>query len=312
MGCQPIIGGKKWEIMKILFINRDPASWKGGDGVQLSNTMKSLEELKLDDCKFGFALDNEAYDLVHMFNINFAWTKQAVDDCNERNIPYVISAIFYPREYNGITFDMIREMVDGSKATICLSTKEADQLVELTGCDRNKLHVIPNGVDKKIFTKGRDRNGRRAITIGRVENEKGQQFAVEACIALKVPIVLVGNTGILKPEIIEKFDSIGAHFVGEKTQEEIVELLHQSSIYICSSLSERQSLGVLEAAACGLPIVDSVYNLGASFLPSSEIVEPQDNHELQLAIMKQLQASDNYDPIPSWEDVARKVHNLYL
>ena len=85
----------------------------------------------------------------------------------------------------------------------------------------------------------------------------------------------------------------------------------QSKVYVCSSLSERQSLGVLEAKACGCNIVDSIHNRGADLLPSSIVVDPEDSEALKKAIRNQLLSVNEPDFVPSWEDVAKQIEKVY-
>ena len=279
--------------------------------VQMDNTIEALRKQGISCTKTSDPqIDLSTYDLVHIFHVNFYWVNDIVNRCIELGKPYVISAIFYPKVYDN-TFEEIKRFVDHSKATILLSDIEEMELRNLTKCDPTKLEVIPNGVDKTLFTRGRDKKGKRIITVGRVEVGKGQDLIIESAIKLGLEYWIVGDCTKLDAKTRVEFGKVGVRFFGEISQKRLVELLHMSSVYICPSLSERQSLGVLEAAACGLPIVDSIYNRGSGLLPSSKIIDPKNPSAVQDALLAQLRADDNQDYVPTWEGVAKKIIEVY-
>ena len=45
------------------------------------------------------------------------------------------------------------------------------------------------------------------------------------------------------------------HFLGPKEQEEIIDLLQQSHIFLCPSIAEALPVSIMEAQAVGLPVV---------------------------------------------------------
>jgi len=293
--------------MRVLFFNRDPSLWQGGDMVQMDNTMNALRKLGVE-CSFEYVVPSlVAYDAVHIMHINFDWTKAIAEQCLKDHKPYFISAIFYPFEY-ALTFKEMERYINLSSGVICLSEAEKKELIGQTHCNPELVHVIPNGVDTALFTRGRV-EGKRAITLARVSPEKGLIYAAKACKALNIPYVIAGE---IKSDVYaQALKEQGAVLLGKLDEHQVVEELHNSSIYICTSTSERQSLGVLEAAACGLPVVDSIFNRGSSLLPSSEVVNPFSERELNSAIQKQWLAPTNIDEVPSWDDVGQKVLELY-
>lgn len=45
------------------------------------------------------------------------------------------------------------------------------------------------------------------------------------------------------------------HFLGPKAQEEIIDLLQQSHIFLCPSIAEALPVSIMEAQAVGLPVI---------------------------------------------------------
>lgn len=295
--------------MTVLLYNRDPSLWAGGDMVQLLNTMQALEDLGVE---ISFTsnpdTDFEPYDIVHSFHVNFDWSLPPVAHRMQLKKPYVLSSIFYPVDY-GVPFKAIGKMVDHSKATIALSEKEKDELVTLCGASKEKIRVIPNGVDTDLWQRGRTKGG-PAITFARVIPTKGLLTAAIACKRLSIPYLVYGATGS-DPAYERLLMANGATLMGYLQPDMLAYEATKAGLYICSSISERQSLGVLEAAAIGLPIVDSIHNRGASLLPSSVVVDPNDEKALEEAIEQQSSAPDNTDYVPSWKEVATKILAFY-
>jgi glycosyltransferase involved in cell wall biosynthesis len=295
--------------MKILFANRDHSKWIGGDAVQLENTMLELNRLGIDtEYTYKDFHKIADFDLLHVFNLNFRWTYRAVENALRESKPYVISSIFYPKIIDNNKFEM-QEMVEGSLATIALSEEEKQEMVDLLEVNPDKIVVIPNGVNKSVFCDGFIPK-KRAVTIGRLSPEKGLGQAVMACRELVIPITVVGQD--LGTEYSSAIKKMATEWKDNLSPQEIAQELRESSIYICTSTSERQSLSVLEAAACGLNIVDSVHNRGSGLLPSSIVVDPSDSIKLKEAILAQWEKdSRNTDKVPSWADIAKKIAKVY-
>lgn len=295
--------------MKVLLFNRNPKLWIGGDAVQVEKTREALIRKGII-CNFAYTQDyplNE-HDITHVFNINFDWTKTILTRLMKEKRPYIISAIFFPQVFAS-TFDEMREFINNSVYTIALSDNEKKEIEYFTMCDKNKVIVVPNGIDKGVFfNKGLIRDD-VVVSVGRIQPMKGVQYLIEACKKLNRPLRYIssecegGEARQIRSLIDEYHQNI--------PQEQVSDLLNTARVYVCPSKTERQSLGVLEAAACGLPIVDSIFNRGHKLLPSSIVVDPRNIGALAMAIDKQWDAPVNTDPVPSWDDVADQLITIY-
>ena len=278
--------------VSVLFCNRDPRLWNGGDNVQLANTLVALDKLGYNTSFTSHPqhpLDD--FDLVHIFQINFEWARKMVENCLRLNKPYVISAIYYPFEKDNSIPEM-RAMVDNAKAVICLSEAEKSEMVANLSCRKDHIKVISNGVDPKIYRSANKNTVKRIMCVGRLDDpQKGYEYAKKASDKLGIPLLWVDPKE-------------------NKTGPEMADLYQKSEVFVCPSLSERQSLAVLEAAACGTPIVDSIYNRGSGLLKSSIVVDPKDLDALCSAIEAQI-GKRNTDKVPTWDDVARQIAGVY-
>lgn len=297
--------------MRILFANRPLNAWIGGDGVQYKETMEALRRrgIEVDRWEDMYRPPKQLkeYDLVQVFGLNFYWAKEAIRQCVFDGVPFIISAIFYPQVFDN-SLDEMRDFVNYSKKTIALSEKEKKEMVDLLKVNENKVVVIPNGVNKTIFYNKNIKKDDYIVSIGRLQKQKGVDLLIKACKkgGFKLRYISSECRGVWAEEQKRQIDKYHQNI----SQTEVSELLNKSSVYVNPSLSERQSLGVLEACACGLPIVDSIFNRGADFLPSSLIVDPNDTDGLIEAINRQ-KGKKNNDAVLSWDDIALKLIKLY-
>ncbi|MDQ6627859.1 MAG: glycosyltransferase [Pseudomonadota bacterium] len=141
------------------------------------------------------------------------------------------------------------------------------------GVAARHLHLIPNGVDTEVFTPSLPRSGllrsRFGIDlaapligyVGRLSVEKGPDVFLRMALAVQAAhpgshFVLVGE-GPMKRQLqtfIEQFGLDGnVHLAGNQT--EMPHVFAELDVLVSSSHSEAMPLAVMEAMACGLPVV---------------------------------------------------------
>ncbi len=145
---------------------------------------------------------------------------------------------------------------------------------------KKPLMVLPNSIDTDFFKPDYDKAVKNSIVyMGRVSYEKNIDQVIRAVSLLvdKIPdikLTIVGD-GPEKGRLEEIADDLGIRnhiaFVGFKKGEELVEVLQRNQIFVTASKSENMPLSVLEAMACGLPIV------AADSLGMPEIVRDGEN-----------------------------------
>lgn len=121
--------------------------------------------------------------------------------------------------------------------------------------------IIPTGVDTKFFTPARDRapNERpRVLFVGSLRRFKGPQLLVEAASRFpRADFVIVGN-GPLESEIRSEIEQRGltnCELAGGCYGEELLEEYRRADIFMFPSRWEGSPKVILEAAACGLPVL---------------------------------------------------------
>ena len=141
---------------------------------------------------------------------------------------------------------------------------------------RFKVTVEPlsNGIDLKCFKKrkpkatvlskyGLNDSRPRLINVGRVDPEKSIDKVIEAfaMITKKVPeaqLVIVGD-GTAKSDLIKLTKKLGLEdnvkFTGRVMPPELIDLYLSADAFVTASETETQGIVLIEAAACGLPLI---------------------------------------------------------
>lgn len=148
-----------------------------------------------------------------------------------------------------------------------------NQIIKLSGYPSDKIVVFPWGIDLKTFYPECSGKVRKRL---RWEDKKvlictrnfdirahGVEYFIRAIPAIleacpDVRVILVG-AGPLEREYRELVSNLGldkvVYFSGWLDEIRIVEHLNTADIYVSTSLSDGTSCSLLEAMACGLPVV---------------------------------------------------------
>lgn len=118
--------------------------------------------------------------------------------------------------------------------------------------------VIPNCVETELFCPSLDSHhpSRRICFIGRLDEQKNLFALLEAIKDLDVELVIVG-TGALGKRLCEEVNSHGlsVRFMGNVPHHQLPEILNSSALFILPSHYEGHPKALLEAMACGLPVI---------------------------------------------------------
>lgn len=148
-----------------------------------------------------------------------------------------------------------------------------DRIIELTGYPSEKIVIFPWGIDLNTFqpkrSMARERlgwDGKKILIMTRqFEPIYGIEYFIEALPAIikqfpDTKVIFVGS-GPLEGEYRERIKNLGLKeyvlFTGWVNETEMADYLNASDIYVSTSLSDGASCSLLEAMACGLPVVVS-------------------------------------------------------
>ncbi len=128
----------------------------------------------------------------------------------------------------------------------------------------DRTSVIPNGVNTSRFTPGRQREP-LILFVGSLIERKGVRFLIEAFrqISNTLPdfkLVLIGEgpqEQMLRAQVSSAGLSERVHFLGQQPRAEVTRWMQRARLLVLPSLEEGMGVAVVEALACGTPVVAS-------------------------------------------------------
>ena len=204
----------------------------------------------------------------------------------------------------------------------------------------SRVSVVHEGVDKDFFSKKDDREVRNVrlkygikdkyfLYVGTIQPRKNLSRLIEAFAKLSVPdvdLVLVGRSGWLYGDIYKapkKFKvEENVKFLGFAEQEDLPALYTGSTAFVMPSLYEGFGLPILEAMACGAPVLTSK----SSSLPEVSgshalLIKPHSVNDIAYNLSRLLKeeslrwklsaAGQEWVKIFSWEKTAKETIEVF-
>jgi glycosyltransferase involved in cell wall biosynthesis len=211
-------------------------------------------------------------------------------------------------------------------------------VVRYTG-ESEKLQVVPNGVDASVFTPlSADRQPKddQILFVGIMRHVKGVDILLKAMRKLVdrrpgLKLTLVGggfyrSYSAQEKQLRDMARELGldrnVEFVGMKPPEEVAAHMRESALLVTPSRSETFGSVLIEALACGIPVVSTRCGGPEDFVTEEvgRLVPKEDEAALAEAIDQTLDQRRRYDPLRlrqyaldnfTWERVAQKTVGLY-
>jgi len=203
---------------------------------------------------------------------------------------------------------MVPAMVRRCDRMIAVSNSTKADVLDLEGAREEKIEVVPLGVDerfapmhcKKQLENVRKKYGlpdRFILFVGVIEPRKNLERLVEAYVASSVyhefGLVLAGSLGWGYSNLLDKVNRVGIkeriHMPGYVADADLPTLYSAASAFVYPSLYEGFGLPVLEAMACGTPVITScVSSLPEVAGRAAVLIDPQNTSEIASALCRVL------------------------
>ncbi|MGB9735785.1 MAG: glycosyltransferase [bacterium] len=173
---------------------------------------------------------------------------------------------------------------------------------------KTKCTVIPFGVDTKKFNPDngskqkigqiRTTYGEKIVLfVGRLVYYKGIEFLIDAMKNIDATLLVIGE-GVLKKSLMDRIQKLGlakrVSFLPHQTQDELVNFYLASTVLVLPSIYRSEAFGIvlLEAMACGLPVISTELGTGTSYVNQNGVtgyvVPPGNSDAINMALKKLL------------------------
>jgi len=192
-------------------------------------------------------------------------------------------------EKSGLAMDEALAVAD----QVLVGSRFARNTLAEAGIDPAKVSVVPYGADppEASRTEPRGRGPARILYVGSISAAKGIWYVLEAVkqihARLDAELVLGGHLELPR-RCLSPYEDFVTH-VPHMPREQLWEMYLSADIFVQPSLFEGLSVAMVEAAACGLPVVATTATGAADIIGEGEggvVVPPGDHGALATAIVE--------------------------
>ncbi len=219
------------------------------------------------------------------------------------NIPLFVATgeskvkLFPQKPCLSFSLKKFRQYISG---VICVSSKNLEECVSLGYAEKEKCKVFPNGANLQLFKPLDKAVCRRQIglkdddfllvTVGEFSDRKGQNRILKAVDSLSEPKIRTCFIG--RGELIADRDYM--FYKGTVKHDELPVYLNAADVFVLPTLREGCCNAIVEALACGLPVISSDKSFNYDILDetNSIMVDPENVGQIAMAI-KELYEDDN-------------------
>ena len=317
------------------------SAYRAADGYYVHNfkpLIKVLGNSIMPSMLFDLLNEQSDYDIVHAHSHLFFSTNLSAVARQLGSTPLVITnhglnSQTAPKWFQDLyTATGARLTFAAADKILCYTETEKQELVDL-GIKSEKIEVIHNGIDTDLFVPAREScfDKQNLLWVGRYAKGKGLDYLIDAFSILKtrhpdVTLTMVGK-GPDKDHITQKIRDLNLEssiimkdFVPNS---EIVDMYQNSSVFVLPSLEEGVPRTILEAMACGIPVVCSRLPQLVDIVDGCGLLVPlKDSQALADSVSKVLSDSSlaekfrengrrNVVENHSWKDTVKKTVQLY-
>jgi teichuronic acid biosynthesis glycosyltransferase TuaC len=162
---------------------------------------------------------------------------------------------------------MILRAIARADAVVAVSAALKRRLVDL-GADAPRIHVLRNGVDTRIFHPVPPADARLALglgagpvfaAVGNLVPEKGHDLTIDAVATIPAAVLLIVGDGPGRQRLVQQARALGVEerirFLPVRAQGDLAAVYSAADALVLASSREGWPNVVLEAMACGTPVV---------------------------------------------------------
>ena len=282
---------------------------------------------------------NLNFDMIHA---HFTWSAGYVGaKLKEKyDVPFVVTAHGY--DIYELPFKdkewrtNIEYVLNAADAIITVSESNSKYIKKL-GVD-TPVHIVPNGYRRDLFYQmdmERSRNKlnlphdkKIILTVGNLVDVKGHKYLIEAMGHITkhrsdVMCVIVGS-GKLETQLRKKITDMNledhVRLIGSKPHNEIPVWMNACDVFVLPSLNESFGVVIVEAMACGKPVVASAVGGITEIITNNSLgvlCKPEDIRALTDALEQAFDKDWNRDVIRTYaeryslEEIGKEIIRIY-
>jgi glycosyltransferase involved in cell wall biosynthesis len=348
----PYIGGIERHVMEVA-----PRLARAGFAITVATTVadfRLLNKLPREELKDGYhvirvrawpprgdwyiaprlwrLIGNGHWDLIHCQGAHTWVPVVSMLAARRYHIPYVVTlhtggtSSKARRLFRDAQWRALAPLLAHASGIIAVSEFEAKMMARVSRISRERISVIPNGVDIEQLSRPKAVGPPIIVSSGRLERYKGHQHAIDALPILRrkypeAELVILGE-GPYKEELVRRAQMNGVpHAVTIKAiplsdRRAMTAELHRASVVVLLSEYESQGIAVLEALALGKPVLvadtSALREFGEKGMARMVPVGATPS-VVAKAIGDQIEQPIEFEcpPLMTWDDVSEEVGNLY-
>lgn len=281
------------------------------------------------------SIEQGRWDLIHFQGCHTLVPPVGMLAARHARVPYVVTfhgvgAHSSPlrRKMRGVQFAMLRPLLHQADRLIAVSRYEAEVFSKRLGIARERIAVIPNGVDipRVANPPAPPHEGPLVASVGRLERFKGHHRVIAAMPALlarrsTVRLLILGE-GPYEAELRRLAKSLGVadrveiRAIPARDRVGMANQLLQTALVVLLSESESHPVTVMEALALGRPVLVADTS-GFRELAEQGLVRaiPLNSAPQQVAAAVLGQLDEPLVPanvaLPTWDDCTARLISLY-
>ncbi|MEN6554375.1 MAG: glycosyltransferase family 4 protein [Methanobacterium sp.] len=227
-------------------------------------------------------------------------------------------------------YPLVSKLINNSKVVTTVSVSVEKELKNYY--DLDDVLITGNGVNVDKFKPTDSESKNYVLYVGRLSHGKGLFDLLKASEELisnyDVSFIFIGKGmlfGKLK-KIIENKHNKSFHLLGQKSHEELIKYYQEAKLFISPSYYESGPLTLLEAMACGKPVITTNVGVAPDCIKNGEngiLINPKSPNEIVKSVSMLLNdeelcekmgenARETMEELYTWDSVADKVEQIYL